>query len=180
VTNITKQKPFSKLTDAEKRVTIAKDVLKQLRAKRLIATHMVYFNSEKVEEFYSQTIFNRDTELELSEVIKDEKCNVCALGSLFVCAVDRLDKLKLINFGRCQMQDYLMFFSKKQLDLIECVFEKDMGFMSEYMSKYKSKYKLDLKIAINYTKGIRSPAKQMEKIMKNIIRNKGTFILPKK
>ncbi len=164
----TKQKPFSKLSATNKRITIAKDVLKQLKLGRLVAQAGTYFTPQAVYREY-------DDEKELSDVIKDKKCTVCALGSLFVCAVDKLDKLKYGDayyIAQYEIHTYLKgFFAEDQLRLIESAFERD---------DFSYDGNMDISVIRLYTKGLNSPKTRMEKIMKNIIRNKGTFVFPKK
>ncbi len=72
MTNKTKTNPFSKLTNAEKRVTIARDVLKQLKSKRLIAKTGDYFYSAAANKALGDFYTNSDetTIAELSDVIK--------------------------------------------------------------------------------------------------------------
>jgi hypothetical protein len=131
----TTEKSFDKLTAAQKRVRIARDVLAQLAAGKFIATQGLYVEGVPIEGAKStaslQTLFK-----------KQKSCEVCALGSMFVASVERKNALnagdlngadlsengkKVEYFGeftRSDCTDYLgKFFDHDQLNQIEDCFE---------------------------------------------------------
>lgn len=147
------------MTKAQKRVQIAKDVLKQLRIGRLKPKKGVY-----VEPKTAINIKSVEPDIQVQKLIKDKACKVCALGSLMVCAIDRFNKLKLSetsSYSKLDIFDrtYLMkFFSYNQLEFMEAAFEGWYGGGCDLFSP-----KLPNK-------------ERLTRIMKNVIRNKGTFI----
>lgn len=94
-----KNKAFKKLSKAEKRVQIARDVLAQLKTGYLKAKPGVYLESRglnKLTDYYGCILNPGDAASEMKDILdKDKSCTVCGIGSLFVCAVRRLDNLKI-------------------------------------------------------------------------------------
>lgn len=163
---------FTKLSPAEKRVQIARDVLAQLRSKRLIATAGTWLSAE-----YGDDLFTRedvDNNVELQEILKkQESCEGCALGGMFMCAVERHNKLKVGNMesprdGQASEEDaikYLKkFFTVAQLDEIEAAFEQGGGARS------------GSDVAVNFASDVDDDEERMRLIMENIIVNKGRFV----
>ncbi len=148
-------KAFDALSPAEKRVFIARDVLAQLAAKKIVAETGTWVSAANSEQaVISEQAMAKDKELK--EVFDSMKsCNACALGGLFVCAVKINDRLKIsemehVKTGRSSddedgvdiprndstfraiylndIEKYLgRFFSKNQLKLIELAFEAGDG-----------------------------------------------------
>ena len=129
---------------------------------------------------------NADTNLKLKSVLKDKKCNTCALGAAFVCAVDRFDKLKIqdlkynsyyddiVSLSDDDMYSYLTkFFTKSQLNLMEIAFELGDGF-NNYPLSFEQAH------IVKWAKQYKNVSERLRAIMLNVIRNKGTFIAPKR
>lgn len=120
-----------------KRVMLAKDVLAQLKINRFHAAS-TYFFPQRIdasgEQFYDDMFlppYDKDTELQ-SALRNLPLCEVCGIGSLFVSAVQRLDKMKMSEYfdHRQIMTQYLSgfeLFSYKELDEIERFFENSFG-----------------------------------------------------
>lgn len=141
---------FASLSNAEKRVQIAKDVLAQLALKKLIPEQGTYVESSN-----------------------GESCTACALGALFACTAVRVGNKELIEeasnyWGFDQIREQLTpLFSEQQLGKIECAFE---GWGADDSEEYGSL------MTEAYNDGISSPRVRMERIMRNIIANNGTFV----
>ncbi len=148
----------AKMGEAELRVAVAKDVLKQVQAKKYVATKGVYINTKS---------FKPNCELQPQLISKKAPvCEVCGIGSAFLSLV-RLD-----NAFKAQdeagfvyendMRDRLKkVFFVEQLWLIEDNFERQ--------ANEKDRKDLD----INHDED--KPTDILIKIMKNIIKNKGTY-----
>jgi len=177
---------FANMTAPEKRVIIAKDVIAALNAKRYAAKRKVYV------EFMDPLSFEASDQLD--KVIKDKKCDVCAIGAVFISAVDRFDNLKCedvvihtrsastMEFHFEQFGDRLGingitssgimnymtdFFDRNQLRLMEAAFE------CENIACY-----LDTQIinrAIEFGRAESNIENRLIKIMQNVIENDGTF-----
>jgi hypothetical protein len=81
------------MTAAEKaveRVVIAKDVIKQIAAGRLVARHNIYFQAEDVENTPSA---------QLCDLLRGKTCIVCAKGAVFVAMLDRFNEITLLDSG---------------------------------------------------------------------------------
>jgi hypothetical protein len=185
---------FDKASPARKRIIIAKDVIKQLELKKLIAKTGVYFvpgNFKRV----SAHLFDIDTELEgfknkeLQEVIKKNTCTVCALGSMFACHIRINDNYKLSenNISKLsgnnrhtpqdEMHELLKYFGHRQLALIEIAFEisSSIGRSSGEFDEDDEGDEMLISRALNFGVKYKTAHTRLKGIMKNIIKNKGEF-----
>lgn len=167
-------KAFEKMTPSEKRVQIARDVLAQLAAKRLIAESGVWLEGKDGKDLFKQSDIQKDAEL--SDILaKTKQCQGCALGGMFMCSVERADNLKLGKLEAVREADncntiaendafsYLKkFFSENQLEMIECAFERGSG----------ASYSRD---SVDFACDVEDAQTRMRLIMENIVANKGTF-----
>jgi hypothetical protein len=157
-----KQKAFAKLTPSQKRVAIAKDVIAQLDTRRLRARTMtyVYLVGPKPKASYDQQV---------CDLTVGRNCQVCALGAMFVVAVERADKLNVsdnVDFdnrfhgadGETCYSYLAQFFSTDQLHQIEAAFEGFDGIRWAWAE--------DTDV---------SPEERMRRVMTNVIRNRGRF-----
>jgi hypothetical protein len=146
--------PFDDLPVLEQRVAIARDVLAQLKAKKIQPMRGTYLEMELTE------LVENDAQVHTLLSLASE-CRVCALGSLFVSAVKFHDQVAVGYYRSTwepkrsfsvgdRVYEYLMkFFKKQQLCAMEREFESnDDGEASTVLIE----------------------------IMKNIIRNKGLYI----
>lgn len=165
-----KNSDFEKLSKAEKRIAIAKDVLAQLQANRL----------KVVQSTGYCMIPEKESAGDLREVLKQkEPCTVCGIGALFVAEVKARNRMPIKDLGHVFDYDWSShshrriisvdrahvlarlkgIFTETQLDNIEEYFE---SYYEEYT--YYDEYKKFGRIAL-------------KKIMENIIANKGRFTL---
>jgi hypothetical protein len=178
MTNIErKNEAFDRLPKAKQRVMIAKDVIKQLKAKKLIATRGIYIEvKDEVDNlFYSLHDLVMDHDASLQETLNSiPQCQVCAKGAIFACTVMRRNQVKnnQVPDGR---RDHWKgsniapllgnIFSPMQLRLIETEFEG--ADIEPHMLKDEMSPNMQLD---NY-----SAEDRLIVIMKNIIRNNGRF-----
>lgn len=180
---------FQAFTAAQKRVAIAKDVLDQIEAKTITPKKGTYVALKGVrgKGFY---------ELPVQENFDKVKCTTCALGGLLTCMVKFTNDATMKDLDNPGM-DYdsgtennlwkrlAKFFGKKQLFLIEHVFENwtygmwdtyAKGQMAELGFKASDKDR-QLVNKVNATWGLypKTAKDRMIAIMENIIRNNGTF-----
>lgn len=173
---------FEKMAPAEKRVTIARDVIAQLAVGRLVATPGMWLTGEDGKD-----LVDVKKDVELQTILKKTKvCEGCAMGGLFMCAVERANKLKVsdlinvdddadgegsLNLSEVDGDDtfkYMRrFFSQDQLDMIETAFEVGGGATS---AGHESE---------NFASDVEDAGDRMRLIMENIVVNKGKFV-PKK
>lgn len=174
---------YKTLTRAEKRVMIARDVIAALRAKALDAKEgsYVYIDTTRTTErywggTYETNVYNKflkdsDQSESFQKLLPSlPDCKVCAKGAIFVCAVARQNKVETAKAddvrefeGEALSENLRGIFSARQLDLIEAEFEReDMQFTLGPGWEPVMKERED-------------PTERMIAIMKNIIRNKGTF-----
>jgi hypothetical protein len=146
---------FDRLSPEAQRVAIAKDVLAQIEAKKLMAKRGTYVSVEPediTKEF-------KDTDQVRDLFAASKKCQACAVGSLFMSAVGLHDKLTInqaplylsgrFGVGHSGCYGYLtMFFSEKQLEMMETIFEGTSG----------------------------SATARLKSLMENVIENNGQFV----
>jgi len=168
---------FRKLTRAQQRIAIAKDVIAQVKVGRFVPTSTYFEFNRSVDNEYDDSVQN----LDMSNCIAQASCQVCGIGSLFAGAVINADKLKLkdFNFGaeRDNQVAYLKrWFTSKQLDLIETVFER---WYEDTQGEHHSQQVAMPDIVLKHSPIFRtsSKKKRLLMIMENIISNKGTFDL---
>jgi len=160
----------TKKSKAELRIEIAKDVLKHIKAGSFRTERGTYFAVRLKKPSRGE---------QLKRVLPQaEKCTVCALGGLFYGHIIRHNGLEIdspethLHFNDLKIHKELTMFSKMQLDAIESAFErcnmsgKTPTVLIERAMNFRSKHKID----------IPDPdSKTLTLIMKNIIKNKGTF-----
>jgi hypothetical protein len=171
-------------TKAEMRVVIAKDVIKQVKAKRIKPKRGVYIGSSAFQKQFDDAYAalyvkgvtgTAATKIKARKVQVPKKCDACALGSCMISALDKYNKLNvgnlvndLANFNagwdREEIIKYLCrWFARHQLNLIEDAFEyKEWHDTSSPPRTFGEKYP--------------TSSKRLVAIMQNIIKNKGTFV----
>ena len=171
-----KSKPFSKLSNSQKRVEIAKDVLIQLKNKRFKVRQNIYV---QLPNYWD--IINRDRQANECVLDGTTTCQVCAKGALFMSHVMKTNHAtirQVQNIGNSMVRERLDIFSTAQLDLIECAFEKrvvhdDSDTLKVYTDGKQFPTPL-AKTAIRFGKKYKKKERLIA-IIKNIIKNKGTF-----
>ncbi len=170
---------FDNMSAEDKRVAIAIDVIANIDSKRVRPVKGTYVDFKK-------DIGLKDPELqdkEVNEVIRDKTCYSCALGSMFICAIDKFDRLKVgesgarqssnsngDGFGLSAVYNYLgRFFSVDQLAAMETAFEGSSFLNAPRDEELYRRSTL-------FCKGIVDPTERLKKIMSNVIFNNGTFI----
>ena len=180
---------FYGMSPAQKRVSIAKDVILQIKTKRFISmAGNGYIENEELDAL----ITDESNECELKSILNKTKnpCIVCGIGSLFVSEIskrnnfkvntDIIDSVNKINSEKIKKR-FKGIFSEHQLDLIETAFEKRVvnednnllgvgeGFYLGFcFTKLAEKY-------INFGKSFKEDNDRLIAIMNNIIVNNGTF-----
>jgi hypothetical protein len=172
-----------KLTKAEMRIEIAKDVIAQIKAKKYNPMQGRWVEQADGPD-YDDWLFENATTCKVD--VRDytnniNKCNVCALGSLFVSAVNKYNNVygtydsvstyevfSSIGTGE-KKSPLLRYFSSSQLQLIEFTFEGGIG------AFYFHDNTPTVKRAYDFHEQYSNAKDRLIAIMKNIIKNKGTF-----
>lgn len=172
-----KNEAFWALSRSEKRVAIAKDVIKLVNTNKIKPKSGTYLKIPKRL---------REDE-KLDKAIKEVTCTGCALGACFIGLVDQGDKLRVsdilgeftdlngIRFGSVDDNDFRQHlrkvFSPKQLSLIESAFEKQHFEDDKCLEDIEEQQAQAIKFGVKFP----SVNSRMIGIMRNIIENKGTF-----
>lgn len=166
---------FLKLTKAQQRVQIAKDVLEQLAIKKIVATS-TYFELSAVK-LNNQLDDAAEEGIDLSEVTSQVKCNVCGIGSLFVAALERTDNFKAKKLvGTDTYGDekgvevrYLKkWFDEEQLNEVEDYFELFRANCDVHGNRSDPRSPSPIRRQ-------KYASKRLRMIMENIISNNGRF-----
>ena len=156
------KKKWEEMTRAERRVEVAKDVIRTIKAGKLVAGHEGYVDSRSIAPKEKE-----DDRAWARRLMSENKCTVCARGAMMLCKVAKHDgfdvkRIRPNYFGELEIgqddtsQALSDCFSDHQLSLIECAYE--------WWGEWEFDAWCDL------------PANErMIKIMKNIIANEGTF-----
>lgn len=168
------------LSSTEKRIAIAKDVIKQARYLKLSPTY--YINMvpicnyiDKLEE--KGKGYDSNAQKHLKEL---RKCEVCALGSMLLSHIKLYNSVNITDITsefEC-IEDFMPYFTEKQLTSIELAF---MGVMVRFGSI--SLTEEEFNHCVQWRSLIRDEKQRVIAIMKNIIKNNGEFIpsqLPKR
>lgn len=183
----------------QQRVEIARDVLALMEANKISATHGSYMNSElpweKLLSIEEQATLFRDffndnaiiTEKDANdETYSFPSCEVCAIGAVFIAAVDKFNSLSCSDLDLTDPSDEEMvpylkpWFSRYQLRLIEAAFEAKWC-AGTHTRPESEKGRLEVLRAEGFGHDPeigRNPMGEarMKKIMLNIIANNGTFV----
>lgn len=175
---------FESLPPADKRIQIAKDVLDRLDTHRL--------NAQRGNFVYTDDFFVKDGEVEVRDKLaKKASCTVCALGSLFVCAVDRADALKIkdlkkfttagayLDISGEDVDTYLSrFFERDQIALMEIAFERGGGYFGGNNVQTPVLDKEAFRRAVGFADLVYNESFEgrLRRIMNNLIDNDGVFI----
>lgn len=145
-------------TKKELRIAIAKDVLLRLRTNKLIPASGVYVGMSYGAKAFAEA----NGSLQASQCLDTltNNCRVCALGATFVSYVSIKNKISVMDFATIQQarREELLHkaFTFSQLYDIERCFE---GWNDGYL----------------WVECYPTARERMQAIMKNIIRNDGTF-----
>lgn len=176
---------FEKMTPAQKRVQIARDVIAQIDASRLVPKFGTWLSTKNNGPLVTPSSV-KDSNAELKDVLsKVKQCTGCAIGGMFMCAVERADKLKIkelsdfweeegcdkntqyVDIDDTDAFEYLSrFFSAQQLSEIEAAFERNGGI--EFHD-----------LAGDFAPECEEPAERMRLIMQSIIVGNGKFDITK-
>jgi len=191
MTTQTRNKKFARMTKAQKRVEIAKDALKQLRANQYKAATDGYFTLAKS----AVNTLEFGVRLKLSHVIKHnpKNCHVCLRAAVLLST---FRKFKPTAMADCQayftrydnslcMDDVdtakveKQFFTVHQTQLMETAFEQRELYSGPTYNIDSPLTSEDVKAAEAFGKRYRSPKTRMIAILSNVVRNKGKFVIPK-
>jgi hypothetical protein len=172
---MTKPNPIKpgKVSKAEQRVIIAKDALAQLKAERFIAQAGVYVGAELFDDLEKRSDFNDDAQAKPLLLKKETvPCRVCAKGALFLSAVRKYNKATIDDIACDVMTVAENIFGKKQFDQIEAAFEQ---WEETKSNNYEDSDGIPAPKAYAFGMKYNDDTERLEAILKNIIKNKGTF-----
>ena len=181
-------KDFKKATEAQKRVLIAKDVLNQIKAKRYNPEPGVWV---ELALWSGQSQMWANPTESIQKMFADKtiaKCNVCALGGLFMSCTNLNNNTNGADFHkeRCFMGsainrgDRLSYglntiFSSNQLELIEIYFESGDGYFGADGVTGQD-IGTDRCHVVGFSEKYPDADDRLREIMKNIIDNDGRFV----
>lgn len=163
---------FTKMSKAQKRITIAKDVIASLRLGKFNASPGTYFSLADKNYREEEARPSDNQALLLDTAIS---CEVCAIGAIFASKVRSGNKCNL-DLGGSPDDNILInnlkgIFTEKELRIIETAFEGEAQ-----SNMVNDNIEIE---AANWFRNNHPDKddKRLIAIMKNIIKNKGTFVL---
>jgi hypothetical protein len=183
---LTKNKKFWEKSKEKQRVAIAKDVLEQIKLGFLHPLRDTYLRLNFSSNI-SNTMYNPPEKLDelfgkLSQT--SSRCDACGIGACFIGLVNLGDKVYTDEVfeqrsvsDRAKIEDVVMrkklrkIFSREQLSLIECAFERSAYFTDRTRVSVKKR-----RAAEKYGQQFGNASESLEAIMKNIVKNEGTFV----
>jgi hypothetical protein len=163
----TKQKPFGKLTKAQKRVAIAKDAIKQITAKSLTVESGRYVVLPNNVAVLNQTSARR----------MKGPCRVCQIGQAIVCGIKLFNETSTESIEGSEtnraMKLVTRWFSEESAVAMEGSFENQDNWVTE--NRVVFAYDKLLRIAA-FRKRHKTYRARSVAIWKNVIRNKGEFV----
>ena len=173
-------KEFEKMTPAKQRVEIAEDCLARISIGQFEPETGCTF-SKSVENYRGS----------VKDVINDEdslfNCSVCAKGGLFMSYVGRVNTLDFGDLERDHkiesgdMKFLTNLFEPNQLEIMEVFFEGvrygEYGELEPRIATTANITKKELQTLDDITDVYYTPKKRLEYICKNLIENKGTFVI---
>lgn len=193
-----RERSFKKMTPEKRRMAIARDVIEQVRRKRIVPESGTWCEVNDGDGLLKNSLPIEVTEeTQLQTVLAGLPCSACAVGSLFACAVLRKDDLPLSDVGSgvtsvdiegmneyndaievnpgdfsacaAYMDD---IFDEDQLLLMEAAFEQGgtQGWEQHNLGGYTD--------ACEFGGGFEDDEDRLLAIMENVLANKGTFVPP--
>lgn len=174
---------FKRLSKSARAILVAKDVIKHLRLEIYNAKsgHYVNFKGKNFDTYSDQSA---------RECLIDNRmrCEVCARGGLFLSMVRFKNKLSIRNANNASFTTYSSAvgdatkfmrdtFNMVAQELVEAAFEQSTKIacrLSLYEAKAAKAYGKSLGARVRDSK------ENLIVLMKNIISNKGVFIIPRK
>lgn len=152
--------------------------LKDANVKAASAAQTLYYERHEQEDAEGLPSEGPKVVVPLVMSLFAEECQVCAKGALFVAKLDRLGGVDLGEYTAKAYggdpSDYLLeYFSQYQLDLIECAFEQDAGYMCVATDDAGEE---EAEVASDFAEGISDPSERLRLIMENIVAHNGTFV----
>lgn len=176
---------LSTLSPWQQRIELAKDVIASLEAERIISQSGCWVRVENpgVYSGFDSELAGND-EIQLQEIIKDKKCQVCALGALFIESVRKFDNFTLGDLSggySIDNDDITVYldglFDYDQLLLIEVAYERGSGGY-DVRWDFRDEDRAVANNAVAFGRTISDDRERLVAIMKNIIANDGEFIPP--
>lgn len=168
---------FAKMTDAQKRVAIMKDVLEQLDAQKYIASS-TYFRPLR-------DVWDTETQLITHESIRDKKCSLCAKGAIFVSRMGKFNDVGSFHSrasvadAACELGTTLPEFPIRMADDIESAFEsciEDTKAFEDATNEVEYDSPEFRELYSQQESWNKLPAEnRLRLICANVIRNKGDF-----
>lgn len=161
------------------RIVIAKDVIKALHVRAILAEPGTYFaiQGKDGKDLMGEAHGKGDKQIH-ALLKKTKDCQVCALGAMFTCHVARFDKVTVDDYENMAFSTSLEeYFPTKDLALIETAFEQNPSPAYATFHEVRDKHSTSDLVLIGRAWGRAWPqaADRMMAIMVNIVENDGTF-----
>jgi hypothetical protein len=183
---------FNKLTQRQKAVALALDVIANIRLEKFMVEHRGYIAHHGDDEA-PEAKLSVGTDAGKACLL-NSNCTVCAKGALFMTSVLKTNKVKVydvLNADNEDMRTRILhkekIFDQKSYDLIEVAFEgSDVGDAGDHLDEsYKDNFgdtdwdarDEDIRSCkYNYHDKFMEPCQRLVAIMLNVVDNDGVFV----
>lgn len=169
---------WDKMTNPQRRVAVAKDVLLQLELGNVKATNGTYARPLRDKDYITLESAV-DEGLGLKAVICDIKCEACARGSMFLSFVRLFNGVDANNDLNTLAQDATQpdGWDMSQNRDIKDLFGDDYALIENYFEAEDANAKYAWSTEIDkWGAKYKNPRTRLELLMKNIVKNKGEFV----
>lgn len=172
-------------------VDLARDVIKWIDAKRIVACPGTYLGGEELDDIEYDIEFNAGKTLvggeevtgdtSLKDIFPKIKCDVCAIGGLLYSYIDRFNQVNLdeiVGSDSMAIKKLSSYFSEGQLRLMETAFEGEI-IDSGYFREHEYNTYVISNLGKHFYSNYADSDQRLKAIMRNVIRNNGKFIFPR-
>lgn len=163
---------FDNLSAAEKRMTVAQDVINRIRSKKLAATHGNFLDKYQIWQGIKRG-------LSLKDSINNVTCEACAKGALVCAWIGNFNEFKIEQLEDIDESlsdtpnggyppELIEIFGRERLDNIEAAFE-GQTYSWHYDEDETSKYKNAFRFRVG--------DESLIEIMSNIVANNGELVI---
>jgi len=149
------------------RVAVAKDALKQIELEKFIPTCGNYID-DNFENFLGSRDKDEQVQKALKQFQRKNSCSMCARGAILLSTIRKFNDVKNKQFEKNWESKSRSLFGNEQLRKMERVFEDWISGFSDFETD-KREYE--------FVKTYPDSTDRLKAILKNVIKNKGTFIL---
>lgn len=190
-----KNAAYAAMTQPERAVAVAKDVIEQVRLEKFLAATgaFIQVDVQYPKPWHEMTVDQKSAYYEREEVLlklsaderieaADVRCEVCGVGAACISAIRLFNDFESehgLDVGFAEIRKYLVgkgIFEEATLEAIEVAFEGGYGFFDRIGSRPNQLDEDEFDTAVAFGERFDNPEDRLVEIMRNVVRNEGRFI----